>query len=259
MKKFFLTLAFALFCTVAVNAQFGKLNSKHIDAATKGVKAFTLTDEEVAAYCQEYIDWMDAHNPVCSVNDKDAGMKAIAQRLAKIVEGHDELNGKKLDIKAYYVIDVNAFACANGSVRVFAGLMDLMTDDEIYGIIGHEVGHVANKDSKEAFKTALLTSALKDAASSMNGTVQTLSDSQLGALGEALANAQFSQKQEYAADEYGFNFLKNAGKDPKAMASSLRVLQKLEEDANKDNSKSKQLFSSHPNTAKRAERLDKMK
>ena len=259
MRKIVILSTVFLFCGLAANAQFGKkLNTKHIEAATKTVQAVTISDKEIAQYCQEYIDWMDAHNPVCDVNDSDPGKKEYAERLAKIIEGYEVENGVKLDIKAYYVVDVNAFACANGSIRVFAGLMDLMTDDEIFGVIGHEIGHIINKDSKDAFRTALLASALKDAVASTGGTAQALSDSQLGELGEALANAQFSQKQEYAADEYGYNFLKRAGKEPKAMADALRVLQKLSEDANIDKSKSRQLFSSHPESGKRAERLDGM-
>ena len=35
---------------------------------------------------------------------------------------------------------LNAFACADGSVRVFSSLMDIMTDEELLGVIGHEVG-----------------------------------------------------------------------------------------------------------------------
>ena len=57
--------------------------------------------------------------------------------------------------------NVNAFACPDGSVRVFSSLMDMMTDEELLGVIGHEIGHVAHKDSKKRFRTALLTSALK--------------------------------------------------------------------------------------------------
>lgn len=257
MKKIILLITVLSFALCA-NAQFGKkINAKQIKAATTAVQALTLTDAELSAYCQEYINWMDAHNPVC--DDSDPGMKKYADRLAKIAKGHEKEKGVKLDIKAYYVVDQNAFACANGSIRVFAGLMDLMSDDEIFGIIGHEIGHIINKDSKDAFRTALLTSALKDAVSSTGGTAATLTDSQLGELGEALANAQFSQKQEYAADDYGYEFLKKNGKDPKAMASALRIIQKLQDDAGMDKSKTKQLFSTHPDSGKRAERLDKKK
>jgi len=256
MKKLLLALALIVSCSFTANAQFG-INKKHLDAAKKTARALTVSDAEIAQYCQEYIDWMDEHNPVCETKDEGPKRSGFAQRLETIVNSIPESERKGLDIKAYFVVDQNAFACANGSIRVFAGLMELMTDDEILGIIGHEIGHIVNKDSKDAFKKALLTSALKDAVGTTGKTAAALTESQLGELGEALAGAQFSQKAEYAADDYGYELLKKCGKDPKAMASALRVIQKLQDDANIDSSKVRQLFSSHPESGKRAEKLDK--
>lgn len=260
MKKVSLILLFAVVCVATANAQLGKkINlSKAVDAASKGVQALTLSDAEISAYAQEYIDWIDAHNPVCSVDDSDEGMKAVAVRLDNIVKRLPitEVNGKAFDIKALYVVDVNAFACANGSIRVFAGLMSLMTDEQILAVIGHEIGHVANNDSKDAFKNALMTSALKDAVASTSNTVATLSDSQLGSLAEALSNSQYSQKQEYAADAYGYDLLKKTDADASNMASSLGVLLNLSEGTG-SGSLSSRLFSSHPELQKRIDVLNK--
>lgn len=263
MKKIVFSFFFLAFAFFSANAQLGGLlKDKNIKAATKAVQAFTLTDADIAKYCQEYVDWSDANNPLCSVTDEDPGKKAFATRLEKIKESlpFTEVNGQKLDIQAYYVVDINAFACANGSIRVFAGLMEVMTDDEILGVIGHEIGHIANTDSKDAFKTALLTSALKDVASSTGKAAAALSDSQLGALGEALTNAQFSQKQEMAADKYGFEFLKKCNKPSSNMASSLGVLLKLQNEAggNSDN-KFQKLLSTHPDLDKRIQTLSNLK
>ena len=265
MKKLLLSFAVIISCSLAVNAQFGKIKidtNKAVGAISKGAQALTLTDADIAAYCQEYVVWSDANNPLCKVNDKDKGKKAFAERLEKIKKliPFTEVDGIKLDIQAYYVVDINAFACANGSIRVFAGLMEVMTDDEILGVIGHEIGHIANKDSKNAFKTALLTSALKDAVSSAGGKAAKLSDSQLGQLGESLTNAQYSQKQETAADKYGLEFLKKCGKDPKGMASSLGVLLKLQQEGGAGSSdKIDKLFSTHPDLDKRIKNLNKLK
>lgn len=263
MKKLLLTLCLVATCSFVANAQFGKIKvDKVAGAASKGVQALTLTDAQLAAYAQEYVDWIDAHNPVCSVTSEDPGMKACAERLERIAKmlPFDNVDGMKLDIKALWVINVNAFACPNGSIRVFAGLMDIMTDEEILAVMGHEVGHVVNKDSKNAFKTALLTSALKDAVGATDGTAAALSDSQLGALGEALANAQFSQKQESAADTYGYNMLKESNIDTKHMAESLGVLLKVSKEAGAGSeSKASQLFSSHPGLEKRINDLNKKK
>ena len=210
MKKFLaLWGIIALASCGGAQAQF-KLN-KAISAGTKVLQAATLTDAQVIGYVKEYIDWMDENNPVCEGDDE------FAVRLARITA---KINIDGLNIKAYRVRDVNAFACADGSIRVFAGLMQIMTDEEILGVIGHEIGHVMNKDSKDAFRTALLASALRDGVSSAGGTAAKLSDSQLGDLGEAVTQSKFSQIQEYAADEYGYNFLKSHGENPWAMALS---------------------------------------
>jgi len=262
MKNLISVIILAGLCGVCASAQTGKnLLGRAANAATKGVQSFTVSDADIISYANDYMKWMDANNPVCKVAANDKGKQSVAARLEKIVSviPADLVKEFNLNILAYYVVDVNAFACANGDIRIFAGLMDLMSDDEILAVIGHEIGHVANKDSKDAFVTALRISALKDAAGAVGGrTAARLTNSQLGSLAEALGNAQFSQKQEIDADAFGYNFLKKCGKDPVNMVSSLGVLLKLQEEAGSpQNSKFKNLFSSHPDLKKRIETLSR--
>ena len=214
----------------------------------KTVEALTLTDDQMSAYVKEYIDWMDKNNPVLPDNDP------YTVRLKKLTEGLTSVEGIPLNFKVYNVVDVNAFACADGSVRVFAALMDIMDDDELLGVIGHEIGHVAHHHSKKAFKQALLTSALKDAVASTSNKVAALTDSQLGSLSESLASASYSKKQESQADDYGYDFLKSNGKNPLAMAKSFTKLKELQGSSQKS-SKMSQLFSSHPDLDARIKKM----
>ena len=244
-----LTFICVLMAATPVSAQFNL--KKAANAVSKGVQAATLTDAQMAAYVKESVDWMDRNNPVLPEDNP------YTIRLRKLTEGLKDADGIPLNFKVYYVIDVNAFACADGSVRIFSSLMDIMTDDELLGVIGHEVGHVAHKDSKNGFRTALLTSALKDGISSQGGTAAKLSDSQLGDLGEALVNSTYSQKQERSADDYGYEFLKSHGKNPWAMALSFQKLKKLQEEAGaQKSSKLNQLFSTHPDLDVRIQRME---
>ena len=225
---------------------------KAAGGATKVLKAATLTDADMAKYVKEYVAWMDEHNHVCDAKSP------YTKRLNRLTQGLNEVEGIPLNFKVYYVTDVNAFACPDGSVRVFSSLMDVMTDEELLGVIGHEIGHVAHKDSKKGFRTALLTSALKDGIASTNGAAAALSESQLGSLGESLLNATYSQKQESKADAYGYEFLKKNGKNPWAIALSFEKLKKLEEDAGvKKDSKWQRMFSSHPDLDKRIKTMGK--
>lgn len=252
MKRFLKNLVVVMICALAVipaSAQF-KLG-KAISAAKKGVEAVTLTDAQMAAYVKESVDWMDTHNPVC--DDKDP----YTVRLKKLTNGLTDADGIPLNFKVYYVIDVNAFACADGSVRVFSSLMDIMSDDELLGVIGHEIGHVAKHHSKKAFKTALLTSAGKDAIASTSNTAAALTDSQLGALGESLVNAKYSQKQEGEADDYGYDFLKKHGKNPWGMAMAFEKLKQMEAEAGGGGKESyfNKMFSSHPEVDARIKKM----
>ena len=103
-----------------------------------------------------------------------------------------------------------------------------------------------------------VTSALKDGIASTGGKAAALTDSQLGSLSEALVTAKHSQKQEREADDYGYEFLKSHGKNPRAMAMSFRKLKQLQDEAGQTKtSKINQLFSSHPDLESRIERMDK--
>lgn len=249
VKKIFIACALIIAPSVAANAQFNL--KKAIGGAAKAVQAVTLTDEQMAAYVKESVDWMDKNNPVLPEDDP------YTQRLRKLTEGITDADGIPLNFKVYNVIDVNAFACPDGSVRVFSSLMDIMNDDELLGVIGHEIGHVIKRHSKNAFKTQLLTGAAKDAVASTGGTAAKLTDSQLGDLGESLINAKFSQKQEKEADDCGYDFLVSKGKNPWGIVMSFEKLQSMEGDAAAKQSYISKMFSSHPETKARIEAMTK--
>ena len=129
-----------------------------------------------------------------------------------------------VNYKVYMTKDVNAWAMANGCVRVYSGLMDLMNDDEVRGVVGHEMGHVALGHTKKAMQVAYATSAARSVAASAGGVVGNLSASQLGDLSEKFVNAQFSQSQESAADDYSFDTQKKKGYNPAGLVTAFQKL-----------------------------------
>ena len=247
MKKLFIALfALCLGCGFSASAQnWSKIGS----GALKAAKALTLSDADMAAYCKQSVEWMDAHNPVLPDNNP------YTQRLKRLTEGITDADGIPLNFKVYDVIDVNAFACPDGSVRVFSSLMDIMTDDELLGIIGHEIGHVMKRHSKNAFKHELMTGAVKDALAASNGTLAKLSDSQLGDLSASLIGAKYSQKQEKEADNCGYDFLVAHGKNPWGMVMAFEKFLNMESGA--QSSYINKMFSSHPDTKSRIEAMTK--
>lgn len=251
MRKSVCKLIVLLLFTAVASPATAQFNlGKAVGGALKAGKALTLTDEQMAAYVKESVDWMDTHNPVLPENDP------YTVRLRKLTAGITEADGIPLNFKVYNVIDVNAFACPDGSVRVFAALMDKMNDDELLGVIGHEIGHVLKHHSKNAFRTELLTGALKDGIASTGGKAAALTESQLGSLTQSLVNAKYSQKQESEADDCGYDFLVANGRNPWGMVMAFEKLNSMS-DAQASPSYVQKLFSSHPDTKKRIEKMTK--
>lgn len=251
MKKIALTLLTSTLmlggCGIAKNLDTERLAM----GGTKLMQSMTISNAEIQEYVKSYIAQTDAKSTVCSNND------AYTKRLKKILSGINTVEGTPLNFKVYKTNDINAFACADGSIRVYTGLMDTMTDEEVLGVIGHEIGHVAHEDTKNAFKKALQTSALMDVISSTGSTAAALTDSQVGAIAQNLAQARYSQKQECNADDYGYEFLKKHGKNPRAMVKAFKKLKTMEESAGGNVSNGMaQLFSTHPDINKRIQRME---
>ncbi len=124
----------------------------------------------------------------------------------------------------------NAFAVPGGYVYVTRQLVSLMNNEaELAGVLGHEVGHVAARHSASRQRQAQRNSILGAIGSILSGVL--LGDSSLGQLGQQifsaapqLLTAQYSRRQETEADNLGIQYLKNAGYDPRAMATLLQSL-----------------------------------
>lgn len=251
MKKTLLTLFASSIlltgCSVMQNLDADRL----AQGGAKLMQSMTLSNAEIQAYVKSYVAQTDAQSKVLGANDP------YTKRLSKIVSGITSVEGTPLNFKVYKTNDINAFACADGSIRVYSGLMDVMDDDEVLGVIGHEIGHVAHEDTKNAFKKALQTSALMDVISSTGSTAAALTESQVGVIAQNLAQAKFSKSQESSADDYGYDFLKKHGKNPRAMVKAFQKLKQMEESSGSTSTAGlTQLFSSHPDINKRIQRME---
>ena len=214
------------------------------NAAGTALTAATMSDEQIDELCRQSVAYADAQTPMAGA--------VYQQRLLKVMNGVNAVDGKPLNFKVYDSKEVNACAYGDGSVRVNAGLMDLMDDDELFAVIGHELGHVAHKDSKKAMQRAYLSAAAQEAVYAAGGVGQ-MAVMLLGNVSDAYINAQFSQKQELKADDFGFDFSVANGRDPYGMYNSLSKLVSLS--SSQQTSALSKRFSSHPDSEMRAARM----
>lgn len=232
-----MAIALGAFSAQAIDLQKG------LGAVGNAVKGATLSDADARSMAHQAAAHSDKENKVAPASSP------YAKRLQALVGSHSSEGGVTLDYKVYPTKEVNAFAMADGTVRVYSGLMDLMTDDELRFIIGHEIGHTALGHSKEKLRTAYAAAAAREGASAAGGTAGLVADSELGGFTEALINAQFSQSEELEADQFGLKFMKTHKYPTSAAPAALRKLGQLGGESS--------FLSSHPAPAARAAKLEK--
>jgi putative metalloprotease len=147
----------------------------------------------------------------------------------------------------YLSSKVNAFALADGTIRFYSGLMDMMSDEELLFVIGHEMGHVVEEHIEKKMVLALASSALRKGIASQENIIGDLARSSLGSFLQRFAQATFSREEEKAADGYALEFMRQEGYDPAQAVSALEKLASLGSEHS--------FLSTHPEPQARAERL----
>lgn len=130
----------------------------------------------------------------------------------------------------------NAFATgrnpANAAVCATTGLLDMLTREEIRGVMAHELAHVKNRDTLTMTVTATVAGAIAalanfamffgggDDRERPGGIIGTLALMILAPMAAGLVQMAISRGREYEADRVGAEI---AG-DPQALASALQKI-----------------------------------
>jgi len=236
-----LRLLVILFCFVFISGCDNTDVVTAIDGGKDAVKAIMLSDKDVLAISSKSTDFLDKKNRLAPPDNK------YSIRLNRIINQKFQDGDVAFNYGVYISPEVNAFAMADGSIRIYGGLMDMLTDGELRFVIGHEMGHVMKRHIREKIRLAYATSAVRKGVASQNNAAGEIARSVFGGFAESLINAQFSQLEEKEADDYGLLFLKKKFFEPRDAVSALKKLAGL--------GKGHSFLSSHPDPDKRAERL----
>ena len=173
-------------------------------------------------------------------------INSLGQRLARNSGRNIPYYFKVLDVP-----EVNAFALPGGYIYVYRGVLDLARDDnELAGVLAHEISHVALRHSVDqiarAQKTGLLLGVI-DALLGGRGTGGQLADLAAQMVGQGMF-MKHSRDAERAADRNGVLLMRRAGFDPRGM---LTFLQRMEAQEGTRSSRTASWFASHPSLSER--------
>ncbi|MEM7428692.1 MAG: zinc metalloprotease HtpX, partial [Pseudomonadota bacterium] len=192
-----------------------------------------------------------------------------------------------LPMPKVYIMDnpqPNAFATGrdpeNAAVAATSGLMQMLTKDELAGVMAHELAHIKNRDTLIMTVTATIAGAISMLAqfgmffggNSRNnplGMIGTIAMVILAPIAAMLVQMAISRTREYSADKLGAQI----SGDPAALASALRKISGMAHQIENETAEANpatahmfiinplsgvrmdNLFSTHPNPEKRIAEL----
>ncbi len=173
---------------------------------------------------------------ICHGPGSDAAIGALTARL--------DPKGPPLDIRIANISMVNAVALPGGNIVVFQGLLkESKSADELAGVLGHEIGHVRNRDVMQSLLRQLgLSVVLGGANSNASGTLN------------SLVSSTYSREAESNADSYSIGLMNKARISPADTATFFARLAKDEKSLGKANSALGYL-SSHPMSESREKKF----
>lgn len=144
------------------------------------------------------------------------------QRVANRVTAVSPRKVVRYRVQVVMMDEPNAMALPGGYIFVTKGLLEFVQDDdELAGVLAHEVGHVAARHGMRQIHhqivASLLITALEDKAGGLAGSAAGLLDA-LMVLGR-------SRHDEMSADILGAEYAARSGYDPGGLLSFLRKIQ----------------------------------
>ena len=182
----------------------------------------------------------------------DAKVKAVGQKLVQMSDASKTIYNGKFDF--HLLADdqtVNAFALPGGQVFITVALLQrLKNEDQLAGVLGHEIGHVVARHSAEKIAQMELAQGLTGAVTmatydpgSPNG----------GYLAQMVANTlqlKYGRDQELQSDDLGVRFMIQADYDPEQLIEVMEILKQAS-----GPSRTPEFQSTHPDPENRKQRI----
>ncbi len=212
------------------------------------------------------------YNPVSPDNRANERVRAVG---AKVLDNWPApLKGYNYKFNVVENEVPNAVACPAGQVFVTTGLLDAVeSDEELEGVLAHEITHVEMRHGYRQFKAAQKAQTISAAAGLIAGiataakskknkvekgvavaTVVTL----LGNVASSVALSGYARTYEEEADSYALAYLasRSGENSGRPYLATLRKLSYYTEVEDVPEDQGPALFSSHPNIAARVDKAE---
>ncbi len=182
------------------------------------------TDQEIAMGLQSAPQMAAEFGGVIQGQEADAIVRRVGDRLVENTVA--TTTPYRSSFNFHLLADnktVNAFALPGGQIFITVALLSrLKTEDQLAGVLGHEIGHVLARHSAERLAQMELAQGLTGAAGMASGG---------GANGAYIAQTvanmmqlKYGREQELQSDELGVRLMLEAGYNPEELIEVMEIL-----------------------------------
>lgn len=232
---------------IVLFAVFKYCSSAETNPYTGKQQHITLTqDQEIAIGLQSAPAMAEQHGGLYPDSKYQAFVDAVGRKLVNNSVAKE--TGYKYDF--HLLADpntINAFALPGGQVFItYALFSKLDNEDELAGILGHEIGHVVGRHSADRISKQGLTQGI------LNGVAVGIdpNTAQGAAAIAQVINMKYGREDELESDDLGVKFMIEAGYDPLQM---IKVMEILKEAAGPN--RTPEFQSTHPDPENRIEKI----
>jgi predicted Zn-dependent protease len=203
-------------------------------------------EEEIAIGLQSAPAMAEQHGGLYPDQELQAKVDEIGQKLVR----NSVANQTSYQYDFHLLADpktINAFALPGGQIFItYALFSKLENEDQLAGIIGHEIGHVVGRHSADRLaKQGLTQGILSGVAVGIDPNT-----AQGAAAIASVINMKYGREDELQSDDLGIQYMIDAGFKPEAMIGVMQILK----DAAGPN-RTPEFQSTHPDPENRIEKI----
>ncbi|SOE22203.1 Peptidase family M48 [Spirosomataceae bacterium TFI 002] len=238
---------------IAMISYYGKTQENPLTGESQQVGM--TPQEEVSLGLQSAPQMANEYGGLYPDNEVQQQIKSVGNKL--VMAFNQELSARGLQNPYrfdFHVLrdpkTVNAFALPGGQIFITAGLLSrLETEDQLAGVLGHEVGHVVHRHSAQQMAKGEFYQGLAGAATAASGSY---GGAQIANYVAQIKMMKFGRDDELQSDEYGVQYMIKAGYDPNALIGVMKILA----EAGGGEMDRDEFMSTHPSPSNRIEKIN---
>lgn len=245
MRRGGLKIRILIGLAIVAFAFFKKCNNKTLNPYTDRVQNINMTsDQEIAIGLQNAPAMAEQHGGLYPDQKLQSYIDMVGQKLVNSSMAKETPYKYEFHLLADQNT-INAFALPGGQIFItYALLSQLQNEDQVAGVLGHEIGHVLGRHSAERIAEHEFWKTISTGASvgaDMGGLVNGIGQNIL------LGNGR---DDELESDKLGVLFMINSGYNPEEMIGVMKILK-----AAAGPNRTPEFQSTHPDPENRIEKI----